>query len=125
MNISKRKRIAVFIADCQSDYRRKTMEGIIKQANALNYDIIVFSFFSNHNVEYPFQTGEENIFDLFNPEKADGIIVLKNSFKKISVRNKIAGICQSSGLPFIEIEDSDTDPEFKIWKDRELFFQLT
>lgn len=125
MNISKRKRIAVFIADCQSDYRRKTMEGIIKQANALNYDIIVFSFFSNHNVEYPFQTGEENIFDLFNPEKADGIIVLKNSFKKISVRNKIADICQSSGLPFIEIEDSDADPEFKIWKDRELFFQLT
>ena len=67
-----RKRIAVLMADLQSEYNRKIMEGIIRQANILNYDVMAYSMFSNHDIDYPFQTGEENIFELFDPDKADG-----------------------------------------------------
>ncbi|MGN0620647.1 MAG: AraC family transcriptional regulator [Porcipelethomonas sp.] len=125
MNRSRRKRIAVFMAGCQSDYGRKTMEGIIRQANSLNYDVMTFSFFSNQVIEHPFQTGEENVFNIFNPKKADGIIVVKNSFHKKTVQDKLKQICETSGLPFIELEDIDDDTEFPLWKDRELFCMLT
>ena len=67
-----RKRIAVLMADLQSEYNRKIMEGIIRQANILNYDVMAYSMFSNHDIDYPLQTGEENIFELFATDKADG-----------------------------------------------------
>lgn len=120
-----KKRIAVFLADCQSGYGRNTMKGLIKQANSLNYDILTFSFFSNHTFDYPFQVGEENIFNLFNHNKADGIILYCRSFRKTDIQKRLVQICESSGLPYIEIEDYDSDSEFKIWNDKQLFERLT
>ena len=56
MGDENRKRIAVLMADLQSEYNRKIMEGIIRQANILNYDVMAYSMFSNHDIDYPFQT---------------------------------------------------------------------
>lgn len=122
--MTKRKHIAVFMADLQSEYNRKTMEGIIKQANAVNYDIMAYSMFSNHDNDSAFQRGEENIFELFNPDKADGIIIYKESFRKDKLRERIIDICIASGLPYIEMDKFDSDSELKIWNDREIFCRL-
>ena len=99
-----RKRIAVLMADLQSEYNRKIMEGIIRQANILNYDVMAYSMFSNHDIDYPFQTGEENIFELFDPDKADGIIIYSESFRKGEVKEKITSVCRGSGLPYVEMD---------------------
>lgn len=120
----KRRKIAVFMADLQSEYHHKTMEGIIKQANYLNYDVLSFSFFSNHLFERPFQTGEENIFKLFNAEKVDGIILYETSFRREAVRKMLTEICEKSGIPYIKFDEYDNDDEYKIWNDREIFKKL-
>lgn len=57
----KRGILAVFLSDLQSEYNHTLLEGITKQANALHYDMVTCSFFSNTNRDTPFQTGEENI----------------------------------------------------------------
>lgn len=118
-----RKRIAVLMADLQSEYNRKIMEGIIRQANILNYDVMAYSMFSNHDIDYPFQTGEENIFELFDPDKADGIIIYSESFRKGEVKEKITSVCRGSGLPYVEMDKYDGS-EFRIWNDREIFSRL-
>ena len=123
MGDENRKRIAVLMADLQSEYNRKIMEGIIRQANILNYDVMAYSMFSNHDIDYPFQTGEENIFELFDPDKADGIIIYSESFRKGEVKEKITSVCRGSGLPYVEMDKYDGS-EFRIWNDREIFSRL-
>ena len=113
----------VLMADLQSEYNRKIMEGIIRQANILNYDVMAYSMFSNHDIDYPFQTGEENIFELFDPDKADGIIIYSESFRKGEVKEKITSVCRGSGLPYVEMDKYDGS-EFRIWNDREIFSRL-
>lgn len=81
----RRKRIIVLLADMQSEYNHTLMEGITKQAYALDMDIVTFSFFSNLDQDTPFQTGEENIFSLCRPEYADGILMQKSNFQKQAV----------------------------------------
>ena len=68
----KRGILAVFLSDLQSEYNHTLLEGITKQANALHYDMVTFSFFSNTNRDTPFQIGEENILSLFHKGYADG-----------------------------------------------------
>lgn len=79
--------------------------------------------FSNHDIDYPFQTGEENIFELFDPDKADGIIIYSESFRKGEVKEKITSVCRGSGLPYVEMDKYDGS-EFRIWNDREIFSRL-
>ena len=78
----KRGILAVFLSDLQSEYNHILLAGITKQANALHYDIVTFSFFSNTNRDTPFQTGEENILSLFHKGYADGILTQKGMFQK-------------------------------------------
>ncbi len=122
--MERRKCIAVFIADLQSEYHHRTMEGIIRQASALGYHVAAYSFFSNREANIPVQTGEENIFSLFSPDQVDGIIVQKASFTKQSVQERIAELCQTSGLPYVEVDECYHDPDFPMRDERELFAQL-
>lgn len=82
----KRGILAVFLSDLQSEYNHTVLEGITKQANALHYDMVTFSFFSNTNRDTPFQIGEENILSLFHKGYADGILRQKGMFQKPEVR---------------------------------------
>lgn len=124
MNLPKRNCIAVLMADMQSEYNHKMLEGIVRQANALNYDVLAFSFFSNHDIDMEFQYGEENIFNLINTKKLVGIIARKDSFVRPAIRIKIAQICQESGLPFIDIDNYNANEAYCIWNDRIYFKKL-
>lgn len=124
MNQPKRSCIAVIMADMQSEYNHKMLEGMVRQANALNYDVLAFSIFSNHDIDMSFQDGEENIFNLIHTDRLAGIIARKDSFVRPSVRKRVAQICQESDLPFIDIDDYHADEAFCIWNDRKYFKKL-
>ena len=120
----KRGILAVFLTDLQSEYNHTLLEGITKQANALRYDIVTFSFFSNANCDTPFQTGEENILSLFHKGYADGILTQKGMFQKPEVRQRIDQICLESGLPFLDIGEENCDAVYPLWNDRKIFCDL-
>ena len=120
----KRGILAVFLTDLQSEYNHTLLEGITKQANALRYDIVTFSFFSNANCDTPFQTGEENILSLFHKGYADGILTQKGMFQKPEVRQRIDQICLESGLPFLDIGEENRDAVYPLWNDRKIFCDL-
>ncbi len=124
MKEPKRQCIAVLMADLQSEYNHKMLEGMVRQANALNYDILMFSFFSNHDIDMDFQYGEENIFSLINTKKIHGIIARKDSFVRPAVRARVAKICHDSGLPYIDIDDYHADEAYCVWNDRNYFKKL-
>ena len=120
----RRKRIIVLLADMQSEYNHTLMEGITKQAYALDMDIVTFSFFSNLDQDTPFQTGEENIFSLCRPEYADGILMQKSNFQKQAVQQRIAQFCQDSGLPYLDMELETAGDRYPVWNDRRIFRDL-
>ena len=120
----RRKRIIVLLADMQSEYNHTLMEGITKQAYALDMDIVTFSFFSNLDQDTPFQTGEENIFSLCRPEYADGILMQKSNFQKQAVQQRIVQFCQDSGLPYLDMELETAGDRYPVWNDRRIFRDL-
>lgn len=122
VSMNRRKAIAVFIADLQTEYNQQIMEGIIRQANALGYDVNVFTCFTNREVVASMQTGEENILSLFDPSKVDGILTQKASFNKPEVRARIEQICQDSGIPYVDLDDYGQGDGLK--GDRALFNEL-
>lgn len=123
-----RKGIGLVLADFYSESNRKLVEGIISQANKLGYDVYCFTYFSNSNLDFPFMDGEENIMNLLREpaiyEKLDGIIGRINSFSREKVRVKLREIFQEIKVPYIDIDDSDTDPDFKLWEDGNEFEKL-
>lgn len=120
-----RKRIAVLMADLQSEYHRRTISGIIQQAHALQDDVLTFTIFSNRDVDTPFQVGEENIFQLIPWQEIDGLIVLSHSFCKPSLRKMVTDFCRQSNLPYLlDAEDEWSDETKLFWNDRRSFQML-
>lgn len=124
MSARTRKCIALIMADIQSEYNRHIIRGIAHQTAALDYDVISFSYFSNHDIDMAFQHGEENILTLFQPEQFDGILTWKNSFRSQKVQDYITHLCINSGLPYLDADDYDPNAPFPIWNDRALFYDL-
>lgn len=120
--MNKRKTIAVFIADLQTEYNQQIMEGITDQARILDYNIDVYTCFSNREADEIMQVGEENIINLFDPQTADGILIQKASFNKPSIRNRLDRLCRESGLPYADLDDYELGDGLK--GDRVLFCEL-
>lgn len=78
--MKKRKTIAIVTARGVNDFHGSYIEGIIKQAWLLDYDVAVFSLFSLSEARSKHQDGEENIYNLINYDKVDGIIFFDSSF---------------------------------------------
>ncbi len=74
-----RKLIGVIIAQSDSPNQSKFLEGVLKQAFSLNYDVAVFSTFSTHKLSDEWHEGELNIFSLINYNALDGIIILPDT----------------------------------------------
>ena len=72
-----RKKIGVIIACPENDYQQRVLSGILAQANAYNYDVLVFSplaHVSSKSREHV--QGELNIFNLINFDLLDGVIIV-------------------------------------------------
>ena len=72
-----RKRIGVISACPENDYQRRVLSGIFAQANAYNYDVLVFSTLAHVTSNSKDHVkGELNIFNLINFDLLDAVIVM-------------------------------------------------
>ena len=74
--MTKRKRIAAFVAYPELIHVRRILEGIREQCRTYDYDLCVFS--SNTHLSFPhaeYVEGEANIYELANFDELDGVIL--------------------------------------------------
>lgn len=84
-----RKLLGVIIAQSDSPNQSKFLEGALKRAFELNYDVAVFSTFSTHKLSDEWHEGELNIYSLINYSVLDGIIILPDTLTTDNFHEKI------------------------------------
>jgi diguanylate cyclase (GGDEF)-like protein len=105
-----RKRIAVIMGNVMCyDCQQRILEGLIAQAFALNYDVVVFTMFMNEAVDKNYLFGENKIFTLIDYDMFDAVIYAPCSFNSqelnASLQKELAGKCH---VPIAALESRDS-----------------
>ena len=87
--MSERKTIAVVIGHITNEYHGVQLDGIISQAKQLGYNVAVFSPFYIRDELTPHQFGEENILNLMNFDKLEGVLYFDSSIWAWEEKNRI------------------------------------
>jgi diguanylate cyclase (GGDEF) domain len=98
-----RKTIGVFISQIFEEYPNTLSHGIMKRANALNYNVAFFTNFGGFG-QLAYDTGELHIVNLPNYEDFDGIIVTPDIMKLPHAMDKyIEYISEKCHCPVVSI----------------------
>lgn len=64
--MSNRKRICVITAQVEENTQNRFMQGFLKQAYDMNYDVCIFSMFLKYQDSTYREVGDSNIYNLIN-----------------------------------------------------------
>ena len=122
-----RKRLAVVMAGVSNhSYQHMMLEGIIRQAYALDYDVAIFSPFICYEYDTEYQRGENRIFDLINFEMFDAVLYLPCSFYNDTIRGYIEPLLmERCHIPIIAVESDDPRFHCVQMDDRSAFRRVT
>ncbi len=110
MHMTGRRRLAVMMGGIvNKGYQHELLHGIIDQAYALNYDVLIFSSFANFDTEVPHQYGEDRIYDLFDIAKFDAVIYAPCSVYSDKVRGIMESHLAEQSAPVVVVEPISTD----------------
>lgn len=99
-----RKRIAVITARADDAEQKATLLGIAETAFSMNADIAVFSNIYNHWIKDELLNFENHIYDYFQPEHFDGIIVTAEPFMELSILAHVLEKIRTAGIPAVVID---------------------
>lgn len=69
-----------------------------------DFDVCVFTTFIKDGTQERYRIGEANIFNLLNPDKFDGVILVPDSIKFPGVTEKLVADCRKVNLPIVTID---------------------
>ncbi|MCH5324621.1 MAG: diguanylate cyclase [Eubacterium sp.] len=96
-----RKRLAVVLSQADSSYQRKLLTGLLGEAFRYDFDVCVFTAFIKEGTPDEYQTGESNIYNLINPEKFDGAIIVPDTIKFTGITEKIISDFKKYNVPIV------------------------
>lgn len=120
-----RKKIAVIAAEAFNRYTNRILYGILRQSVQLNYDVCVLMMTFNSESDTSIQLGEENIYNLINPETFSGVILLAGNMVSQTLLNKLENMLSEMKLPVISVERDFAICESIYADDTELFEIMT
>lgn len=107
------------------DTNRQLMKGILQQAFKMDYDVHVFTL-TEENAELKITMGEENLFQLIDFSKIDGIIFAPYTFSSVEYNDHIASFLKERCMkPVIRIGIEETDFIGMWYDDRACFREIT
>ncbi len=98
-----RKRIAVITARADDSEQKTILGGIAETAFSMNVDVAVFSNVYNHWIQDELLNFENHIYDFFQPEHFDGVIITAEAFMDISLLKNVFERIRKSGIPAVII----------------------
>jgi len=98
-----RKQIAVITARADDSEQKTIISGIAQAAFAADADVAVFSNVYNHWVSDAVLNFENHIYDFFQPEQFDGVIVTAEAFMELGILTDVFARIRSAGIPAVII----------------------
>ncbi|MBR3628850.1 MAG: GGDEF domain-containing protein [Oscillospiraceae bacterium] len=121
-----RKRLAVVMSGISNhSYQHQMLEGIIRQAFALDYDVAIFTPFLCYDNLTDYQKGENKIFDLINYQMFDAVLYIPCAFYNDTVRGYVEPALEVSPIPVIAVESDDKRFHCVQMDDRGAFRRVT
>lgn len=100
-----RKRIALFAGQADEAYQSRFISGFLKSSFASDYDVCIFSMYRKYQDTPERERGESNIFNLMNPEKFDGAVILKDSIQTENAAAELESrLKKVSDCPILAVE---------------------
>ncbi len=90
----KRKTIGVITSDIYETYQQNVMRGIQREAYAHDYDVVVFSTFLKAGMWLGYLKAEQNIYNMIQFEKLDGMILMPDHIMEFEESRKLPEILQ-------------------------------
>lgn len=123
--MKKRRRcIGVFIRGVENKYQKSVLEGILRQAYALDYNVAIFSMIDENIILEDFQIGEKNIFSLVNPELIDGFIYPQTTFQSQELQIETTEILKKFGKPVVCVDFESKSFPYTMIDDKKGFSNL-
>ncbi len=85
----RRKRLAVFAGQVDESRQSRFVKGLMERAFLLDFDVCFFSMYRKYQDNELREKGEMNIFNLFNPNGFDGVVILKDSIQTSNSSNDL------------------------------------
>ena len=121
-----RKRLAVMMSGISNhSYQHLMLEGIIRQAFALDYDVAIFTPFLCYDNLTAYQKGENKIFDLVNYDMFDAVLYIPCAFYNDTVRGYVEPSLEACPIPVIAVESDDPRFHCVQMDDRGAFRRVT
>lgn len=99
-----RKRIAVFACAISFDNQSRIVQAIIKEANAQDMDVYIFTCHVNFRESAENKAGAFEIMRLPDLTTFDGVIILKNTIQEEQVAEDLVRRIQQSGIPAVCVD---------------------
>ncbi len=106
------RRIAILAGEVEGRRQSEFITGFVKKAVTENMDVCVFSMIQMYQDTQIRETGEANIFNLFNPVDYDGVVILKDSIQTSGVCRDLENrLVEAYNGPVLVIDrESDSFP---------------
>lgn len=123
--MKQRRLIGVIICEADDLYQQRILKGVISQAYAVDCDVAVFAPLTPYAAQTPHQICEENIFNLMQLDKFDGILYARSLFPGNEIRAKLDATLKSKPeLPVVVMDEINPDFPYLMNDDRTAFESL-
>ena len=114
--VRSRGRLALFAGQADEAYQSRFISGFNKKALAADYDVCIFSMYRKYQDTPENEKGESEIFNLMNPDKFSGAVILKDSIQTENAAHELEKrLKESFHEPIVVIEkESDLFPSIYI-----------
>ena len=105
--MNKRILIGVIITECQVDFQKEILRGIISQAFKSNCDIAVLTPLHNFFMDTPHKQTEKKIYELIMSDSFSGFLYGRNTFCSEEIKGYIDNLLIRSGKPVMLMDSAD------------------
>ena len=105
--MNKRILIGVIMTECQVDFQKEILRGIISQAFKSSCDIAVLAPLHNFFMDTPHKQTEKKIYDLILSDRFDGFLYGRNTFYSEEIKTHIDNLLLRSGKPVMLMDSAD------------------
>lgn len=84
-----RKRIAVLVGQADEFNQSRFITALVGRAFEYDMNVCVFSMYRKYQDVENREKGESNIFKLFNPDKFDGVVFMKDTIQTVGIADEV------------------------------------
>lgn len=112
-----RRKLAILVGHADETGQSRFIKGFLQQAFSDDSDVFIFSMYRKYLDTEIREMGEMNIFNLIDPRRFDGIVILKDSIQTSNSTNGIERRFKETSDTPVLIVDQESELYDTVWED--------